>query len=175
MPVNRPPISQVTADFQQYVDIIYDCVIKLNAKTILEVGTDLGDSTRIFATALNETGGYIWTVDIKPPQWSPVLMVGFPNVHVITSDIKDLKWDKQLDILFLDSDHHYQHVLTELDCFGKWVRKNGLIILHDTHHSEFGTQITQAMTEYASGKSYPIKDYPFGHGLGIIEVTNAVY
>ena len=41
-------------------------------------------------------------------------------------------WDKELDLLFIDSSHHYEDVKRDFNQWSPFVVPNGIIILHDS-------------------------------------------
>ena len=51
------PIGPQTADF------LYDLIIKLNAQTVMEIGTSAGYSGLWIAEALIQTGGHLYTIE----------------------------------------------------------------------------------------------------------------
>ena len=167
---------QFTQDFQFHKDLMTQLVEQTQAKRILELGSDVGDSTRIFASALAYFGGNLWTIDINPPKWNQEWMDGLYNFTAITEDTlnPELKWDKEVDILFIDDDHTYPHVLEELKKFGPWVRRGGYILLHDTQHSQYGTQVTQSINEWTRQVKLKWEDHPEGHGMGVISVDKSL-
>ena len=174
--VNFEEIYQATQDFKEQLPFLIQTVVALNAQTVLELGTDVGDSTRIFSRALTLTGGRLFTVDLKPPKWDARLMRAYYNVHVITAESTSIGWDQPLDLVFID-DHVagmdvYTHLLAELNKFGRWVRVGGQILVHDTLHNEFGPPIQKAMTEWTTKHELPFVNDVRQHGLGIIQITH---
>ena len=163
-------IPQITQDFAQLKQLLYDTVLELKAQAVLEIGTDVGDSTRIFATALRETGGHLWTVDLVAPKWPEGWLTPYPNVTLLTCDSLLLPWEVTVDLLFLDGNHDKDHVAQELEKFGKWVRSHGQILVHDTIHNEFGEGIRSVAVEYARQHGYGWMNHQIQHGLGVIDV-----
>ena len=51
--------------------------------------------------------------------------------NFIQADDLSLIWDKEIDHLFIDTSHTYDQTLAELRKFEPFVRKGGLITLHD--------------------------------------------
>ena len=164
-------IYQQTTDFLEHKELIFSAVLQLNAKVVVELGTDVGDSTRILASALFRTQGHLWTIDLAPPRWNEEVMALYKHLlTLITSDSLTYPWTNQIDLLMIDSDHSKDHVKKELDKYGVLVKRGGFIILHDTHHSAFGGGITEAINEWTQLRGLPWKDFPEHHGLGVIYV-----
>lgn len=155
---------------QQYVGIwkiMVQMVLALQAKKVLEFGTSRGASTRIFAEALKQTGGHIWTVDIEDQPWvkEPIQ----DNITFIQSDVLKLDWKDSVDILYIDDLHEPFHVYEELQRFGHLAR---IVMLHDTIQ-DYGlpANIMPAIMRWASNHHVPITTYPLNPcGLTMLNV-----
>ncbi len=166
-------VYQSTTDFIHLKYILDQQVKETNAQKVVELGTNVGDSTRVFANALLGTGGKLLTIDIEPPVRNWHKEIPYPNVAFVTQDSLKVNFAEEIDLLFIDSDHHKNHVLSELRKYGIWVRVGGRILLHDITHSEYGKEITEAVNEWS--KEVGIKNwqaYNVQHGLGVIEVDH---
>ena len=150
-------------------ELMQDYVVREGVKTILELGTRNGNSTRIFAEALLRTGGEIWTVDLNEPTWTKKQMRDFPNVHFVKSDVLKLEWDKKVDLVYIDDYHQRFHVFQELV---KYSKVTNTIMLHDVLKIIYGRGgIIEAIEQwcYENLKAYSV--YPFNNcGLAVIHV-----
>lgn len=163
-------IPQMTPDYTMHKLLMYETILFTNAKRVLETGTDVGDSARIFATALRRTGGILFTIDSKTNlncAWGQE----YPNIMFMQGDSLQVKWENELDVFYADSGHTKEHLLAELRKFGPWVRKGGVILCHDTCHSEFSGQITEAIRTFCRDNSLRWSEDPNPHGMAIIEMT----
>jgi len=119
------------------VKLLYNFVVSRNCKTLLELGVRSGVSTRAFLLGCKVTGGHLWSVDISE--------IRVPNIHfgddwglsefwTFTQHMNDLdyEWDKPLDLLFIDTSHTYEQTLAELNKFTPYVKRNGIVLLHDS-------------------------------------------
>lgn len=98
--------------------------------TILEIGVCGGVSTAAFLCGLEQHGGHLYSIDIDPKcetlfdhaQWT-----------FINSDSREYGWRAELplDILFIDGDHHYDTVMSDLQTYSPFVKPGGLILMHD--------------------------------------------
>lgn len=108
-------------------------VIAMDAKLVLEIGTGWLDSAQAFLHGLEITGGFLISCD-------PVLKFGcfshpqFTFVNKTSSELVQ-SWDKMIDILFIDDGHDYESVKSDYENFSPFVKKGGLILLHDTKHT----------------------------------------
>lgn len=171
-------IYQFTQDFRENKELIFNAVTSINARVVVELGTDVGDSTRILASALMRTGGHLWTIDVVRPKWEmttirrvntqrgidttepspmPAVMELYKEaITVITSDSLKVDWKSGIDLLFIDSLHEAPHVQAELNKYGTLVRSGGLILLHDVYHTQFGAGIRGVLETWAQshGKAF---------------------
>ena len=131
--------GQPDENVYEYVYNLFILVVTWKPKIILELGTAEGFSTRALLAALKFNGeGYLFTVDL-PGSWSkrsrerliPQLKeLGFErHVKFLLADDVKMEWTRHVDMIFLDTNHKYEHTLAELNKFSKWTR---LIVLHDT-------------------------------------------
>ncbi|MFH1615456.1 MAG: class I SAM-dependent methyltransferase [Planctomycetota bacterium] len=57
-------------------------------------------------------------------------------------------WNGPIKLIFIDGAHRYEDVLTDLTLWEPFVRKNGIIVLHDTKPGNNFPGIRRAMNEY---------------------------
>ena len=168
-------IPQTTQDFALYKQLLYDLVVVNKFTKVLETGTDVGDSTRIFSTALQTTNGEIVTIDIKPPVNDWFKDWPIKNIRFIQNDSKQIKLSQEIDLLFLDAHiggcNSYEQVKTELTNLGVWVKAGGKVVIDDVFHGEFGEGIRKAYEEFAKQYSLPWTVYPQRDGLAILEIN----
>ena len=166
-------IYQVTDDYAALTINMLEITVQANAQVILETGTNVGDSARIWLAGLEKTGGELWTVDIQ--DWGDAWGTDIPNLHFLKGSSIDISWDKEIDILYLDSDHTYGHVMKELYKFGPYVKKGGFIVLNDTLHHGYGWEITSAIRHWMLTAGLAIwAENVRGYGLAMIRVEKKV-
>lgn len=152
-------------DMNEYILSLYNIVVQRNYKVVVELGA--GQSTYALTAAVNATKGQFYSVDVT----SVAPLRGFeqgegvlekePRYHQIVLDDMDLvkKWDKEIDFLFIDSSHLYKHTLDELNSWPKFVKKGGIIMMHDTaHQSGIQMECRQALNEWlkTNGDDYGV-------------------
>lgn len=118
---------------------------------LLELGTGLAHSTVFFSKALPKWT--IYTVDAhgaagkEPLIWhltkGQVNGKGVQavydylkshkvnNVVTIISSFKDLPWELEVDVLYIDGTHYYKDVKEDFDKFSPFLKKDGIIIFDD--------------------------------------------
>jgi predicted O-methyltransferase YrrM len=123
------------------------------ARTVLEVGTNVGASTFYIAAALNSLGGVskarLVTIDIEDVnnengEWkqraltsSPADMIRAIDSHDVVTFVNDSSLHyldgctERFDLIFLDGDHSAATVYQEISKAMRVLNKNGVILLHD--------------------------------------------
>ena len=101
--------------------------------TILEIGVHKGVSTNTFLNAIqarNRDGDRLYSIDVRDV---PYKVYGSTESywHLIKGDSANVPWDKEIDILLIDGNHTYQYVKSDYEKFEPFVRKGGIILLHD--------------------------------------------
>jgi hypothetical protein len=147
------PVHLDNQEYATSVNLLYDPVVEMNAQHILEIGTRSGNSTRIFLEALKKTGGHITTVDKVSPIWDKDLMKQYEGSYTTIKECSGkLKWDKPIDILYVDGNHSYPWVYGELFKYSCWLLPKGLIILHDTDHNQHADEIRACIHHFCKAR-----------------------
>ena len=123
-----------------YVLELYRRAVESKAKVIVELGTQVGHSTRALLKAAVENGGHLTSVELNPNTLSLVgesMRFGGADTSFWTAvpgdDLEVVKqWTIHMDLLFLDTSHTYENTLKELEAYSKFVVPRGIIVLHDT-------------------------------------------
>jgi predicted O-methyltransferase YrrM len=159
-------------DIHEHLQTLYMLTVELNLNNILELGTRTGESTIALLLAAKELGGKMTSVDIDPCNEAKekVRKLGLdPYWNFIQGDDLKLSWKEQIDHLFIDTSHTYEHTMLEFKKFEPFVRKGGLITLHDiVSHPP----VLSAINDFISERN-DIRFYKFFHnnGLGILRKT----
>lgn len=62
------------------------------------------------------------------------------DVVQILADSNSLRWEHPLDILYIDGGHYYETVRKDFDLFTPWLKKDGILFMHDYHREDFGVK-----------------------------------
>ena len=101
------------------------------AVRVLELGVRSGNSTAAFLAAADEWGGRVVSVDVVTPK-VPAEFFDCGLWRFVKADDMAFVTDDPVDVLFIDTSHHYDHTLGELHRFNELVAVDGCIVLHDT-------------------------------------------
>ena len=108
--------------------------------TIVEIGTHLGDTALIMANAAPwaiiytiDTGDrWVWEGrdidDYESFLWD---RWGAEEIYFLRGDSRYVSWEGDIDLLFIDGDHSYDAVMSDLIRWAPMVRPNGYMLLHD--------------------------------------------
>ncbi len=143
-------IMQNPADMWAIQEIISD----VQPDVVIETGTAGGGSALYYATILKSVNptGHVITIDIEPRVEAAIARIASPDlrarvakvfdesIEVIESNSIDPELAVQLAkrtgdkrvLVVLDSCHHSQHVLRELEMYSPLVSKGSYIIVQDT-------------------------------------------
>lgn len=122
---------------------LYRSTLDFKAPIILELGVDKGNSTKIFIDSIkNKENSKLISVDIK--DCSNVLqsnkwMFIKENSANISSVINQapLIQERGIDILFIDSLHHVDHIKKELYGYFQYLNQGAYIFFHDVDHGKY--------------------------------------
>ena len=152
---------------------------------VIDLGVRSGNSTAAFLSAAEAHGGHVWSVDIS---WAPLpefwYQSGFwsftigddcdPFIVNCTPD--------EVDIVFIDTSHHFQHTLDELTLYVPKVKPGGVVLLHDTElETPFDAPpddppfpVAEAIRKYTAERGLTVEWVTGSYGLGVIHVSEAV-
>jgi predicted O-methyltransferase YrrM len=144
---------------------------------VIELGVRSGNSTAAFLLAAQENDGYVWSVDIARPR-VPWFGIG----HWLFTCGDDL-WlanvlPDDVDVVFIDTSHHYGQTVAELELYVPKVRPGGVVLLHDTEleypeghpHGDPAFPVRVAVDEYCAEHGLTPEFVPGCNGLGIIRI-----
>lgn len=161
-----------------YLHILFGTVAKYPAAQVIELGTDIGESTTALLAAAELTGGRVWSVDANPE-------CGFREVYgaigdgagpwtFIHGDSTQAAIAAQVptaaDVLFIDSSHLYDQTCQELQLYLPKVRPGGTVLLHDTNKPGTDDRVREALDDTLPGFGLTWAEYPGWNGLGEIRI-----
>lgn len=192
-------LSAESVDMHEHMPTFVAAVDELDAKVIIELGVRYGHSTIAWLYALHQkgSGGRLWSVDCAfPVPANPGSTNSLDGINLLDPQgplgvmdnwmfllgydtwpaILDALPDKNVDIVFLDTNHVYEETLVELGLYYPRVRKGGRIYLHDTAIETTGNAVTPqppypvrtAMEEFCLERGLKWENNPNCFGLGTI-------
>jgi predicted O-methyltransferase YrrM len=131
--------------------LLFSMVRLLRPSVVVEIGSARGKSSCSMALACRRNGkGKVYAIDphIKNP-WTEY-GTGGDNESFLRSRLRSYsleywcevirdtsanalkRWDRPIDLLFIDGDHSYEGVKADFEGFRNWLTKDALVVFHDT-------------------------------------------
>jgi predicted O-methyltransferase YrrM len=159
-------------DISDHLNVIFALAMSKKPKTILELGTRGGESTKVLTLVASQIGAKGYSVDLsEAPEW---LNEQKNWQHFVADDTEFCKnlhesWPNGdtysgIDFLFLDTSHFYEHTIQELNLYWDLINRDGILVLHDTN-------CTSVMTRRLSGSS----NYGWDNQRGVIQAVEEFF
>ena len=146
---------------------ILNHILKLNR--ILEIGVDTGDSSIALLESVIRKGGFVTSIDLRSCDIAQqrIKKLGYDkHWNFIQSDSLKVNWTEPIDHLYIDGLHTYEQVSKELKKFEPFVKKNGIITIHDIALCDM---VRNAILDYIKNRSdLEYFEYYNCFGLGVI-------
>lgn len=189
-------LSVHSVDMSEHMPTFVQAVKDLDAKIVIELGVRYGHSTIAWLHALHGQG-HLWSVDCSfPVPADPLSLNELDSTNLLDPqgrlgimphwsfllgydtwpEILDMLPQKDVDIVFLDTNHVYEETLVELDLYIPRIRSGGRMYLHDTAIETTGNAVTPqppypvrtAMEEFCEKHGLEHTNNPNCFGLGTI-------
>jgi predicted O-methyltransferase YrrM len=121
--------------------------------TVLEIGVFRGETTKHLIKALPKGGQFIGIDinDYRTESTKASMSIGGKSIDFILGNSLD-ELNKlphnHFDLIFVDGDHSYDHVLLEFYLVEKLVSNGGVIVYHDTIHLEGPRRLVEYAAQY---------------------------
>ena len=170
------------SDIREYLPFLYETAKQYPQVRVLEFGARKGNSTLAFLAAAEAVYGHVISVDIENVALDAEGMRpwrGHPRWKFIygddTREAVHGQLPRQVDVLFIDTSHEYDHTLYELHQFMPLVVPGGIALFHDTNLymrtgdklDEF-PQVSEALDDYCEQAGQSWENIPGEYGLGVI-------
>ncbi len=169
--------SGAAEDISQHLVTLSLLVIEFGLKQIVELGTRSGNSTLTLLEAARHVGGRVLSIDIDECRETQqkVAAAGLADwwrfIQQGDLDVPDEQLPSPIDLLFIDTNHLYDHTMAELRKYAPKLRAGGWLAFHD--YVSFAG-VTRAVTEFMASLPAPPRFYPYVHQNGLALVRLAV-
>jgi predicted O-methyltransferase YrrM len=163
------------SDIQAQMPLLHDAARAYPQVKVLELGVRTGNSTAAFLAAADGAGGRVWSADISPPvtdtsSWEASGVWTFLHGDDLTVTPEEVPGvPLRPDVLFIDTNHEYEHTLAELRKFVPMIAAGGIALMHDTlltwDRPEY--QVARALDEFCGETRRAwteISEPPYGLG-----------
>jgi cephalosporin hydroxylase len=147
--------SKCPFDLWVYQEILF----RTRPDVIIETGTLFGGSALYLASICDLLGnGRVITIDVKEGEERPrhpriLYLTGSSVAPEVVDRVKDEISDSDRVMVVLDSDHHDDHVLRELQTYGPLVAEGCYLIVEDTYAGELFPEL------WGAGPSAAIEEF----------------
>jgi len=122
-------------------------------KTVLEIGVFEGETTQHLINALPQGGQYVGIDinDYRTDKTTALMEVGGKSIDFILGNSFDelnKLPNNHFDLIFVDGDHSFGHVLQEFKLVEKLVARGGVIVYHDTIHLDGPRKLVEYAAHY---------------------------
>ncbi len=167
--------SDAAEDISQHLVTLALLVIEFGLKQIVELGTRSGNSTLTLLEAARQIDGRVLSIDIdecRETQQKVAAAGLFDRWRFIQQgdlDVPDEQLPSRIDLLFIDTNHLYDHTMAEMRKYAPKVRAGGWIAFHD--YVSFAG-VAHAVTEFVASLPHRPRFYPYVHqnGLALVKL-----
>lgn len=166
-----------TGGFTRHYLTLYSITIGMEAKNVLELGA--GFSSRVFITALRQTGGKLTTCDNRSLEKKGLTDVMEQNkerweYHEMNSrDFLPSLKDQTFELTLHDGAHDFKNIILDLWKIAPRMKKNGIILIHDTYHPHLKKRFLGLAVRIGMlFTRYEIMTLPYGCGLSLIRIKS---
>lgn len=163
--------------FTRHYLTLYSLVIGMEAKNVLELGA--GFSSPTILAALKKTGGKLTTCDNRSLEKKGLVSLMKENEERWKYNemdsrqfLKTIK-NETYELVLHDAAHDFKNIILDLQKIAPRLKKNGLILIHDTFHQGLKRrQLSLAVRIGLLFKRYEIVTLPYGCGLTIVRIKS---
>ena len=171
------------SDIREYLPFLYEQARSRPGARMLELGSRKGNSTLAFLAGAKEAGGRVWSCDVTNVARDPEGMLPWAR-HPLWTFVHGDDMDPavqaalppEVDVLFIDTSHEYEHTLAELRAFMPRVAPGGIALFHDTNLYDWPgypwtgdvPPVQQALNEWCDQAGRSWENLPGHYGLGVI-------
>jgi predicted O-methyltransferase YrrM len=164
------------AGFCRHYLTLYSIVLGMESKMVFEFGS--GFSSKAILCALEKTDGKLISCDKNPLSITShlydiseddkkILAKRWRYINKSSKEaLKDLTTEV-FDVVLHDASHHYKEVFEDLDSIIPRVKKNGIIMIHDTAHPTDNYKLDKSIFMLRDKYDIEFSTLPYGYGLTI--------
>lgn len=137
------PDGAATSDISEHLNTLFFFAVDVRPRLIVELGTRGGESTRVFLAAAALNNAKVLSVDIEDcgglelphrDRWSFIKADDIEfGLHGFAKWCADARLKPQIDLLFIDTSHLYQHTKQEIETWSPLLADGGVMVFHDTN------------------------------------------
>ena len=154
-----------TGGFCRHYLTLYSIILGMECENVLELG--FGGTSCVILKALEITGGSLTTCDLREVDDSK-----HSNWRYIQGNTVDTvpKIDGSFDVILHDGSHIQEEVDEDLKNVIPKVKKNGIVLIHDTQHPGRHKVDFDKCRRILRHIDYEDVTLPYGYGLTILKI-----
>lgn len=133
--------ARTETDISDHLETIFNESMAVNPKLIVELGIGPGESTFVFERVAKLCDSKLVSVDIRPemgkasswPDWIFVCEDDISFALKFKNWVQEKGISSQIDILFIDTSHKYEHTLQEIKQWFPFLSARAKVFFHDTN------------------------------------------
>jgi predicted O-methyltransferase YrrM len=126
-----------TGDSDRHLMTIFSIALSTKGKNFIELGVRNGDTTYPLLEASKICGAKLHSVDINKTDFVPPDELKKNWIFYQKDSIEFLEsFDEEIDLVYIDDWHSYEHVKKELEILDTKISPNTIILLHDLMYGE---------------------------------------
>lgn len=181
-------LAKIPMDINEHLVKMMNTIVEREAKVVVELGVRAGVSSQAFIAGVAQTGGFVMGYDICPLKQtdgpvnttlherlgSPSCVKKYWNFKVGSSLEVYRDWeDRSIDVLFIDTNHTKEQIYAELNLWGKKIKENGLIMIHDVTLAN--VTLREGLMEFlAENDDYVYDEDTHNNGMGFLKKKSAL-
>lgn len=161
------PVSSPTALSDEEAQLLYECALEIPRDGVaVEIGCQLGRSSVLIAQVAHEIGFHTLHIDPHTEQeeiaskWILAMKAALPRDHRFTAlfmRTDQAEWFLErlspFDFAYIDGDHEYPGVMTDLKLVAERVRVGGTLCCHDYGRDSL-PGVWKAVNEYMQNEKW---------------------
>ncbi len=169
-------IGKSTSGFTRHYAFLLGLIRGIQPEKVLELGC--GFSSIVIAEALRSYGGHFTTIDmrdINDTGNSEADLERYKNVWTYlrgdSQEVLRTLPETGLDLVLHDGAHDWKTVLKDLRLIAPKMKKNGVLLVHDTLHPKLGRGMRLAVRLGLLFTPHEKVTLPYGYGLTLVRIT----
>jgi cephalosporin hydroxylase len=128
------------SDLSDHLEDLFVLAIEQRPRLIVELGVRGGESTFVFERVARLCHSKIVSVDLEDctdiahiPHWTFVQKDDVQFGQAFGEWCRAQNMDPNIDLLFLDTSHFFEHTLKEIEVWFPWLSDRAIVCFHDTN------------------------------------------
>ena len=169
------------AGFCRHYMFLYSLILGMESQNVLEFGS--GFSTKCIIEALKLTGGQLTSIEQRNLETQKAFFdqefissnsSRWTFVHGDSLSVVPTLPHPAYDVVLHDGSHTGSVVALDINNILPHIKKNGILLIHDTAHSDLGEEMREGIhSSNLSHLKHEICTLPYGYGLTLVKLLES--